>query len=176
MYQDRSDLETFTRHRPEMVAGYRENLHRFQGNHISWRSHHPRIRQHTANITLAPLNGLARPGATIDEQSRSAGKKDVKGLHLAALCTQHFSSIQLSNGPVCYEPLQLRPGRWAQGFMFRQPIDEISCYHRRALSRSEAELFPNNISDGKCGGDFAMGMTGNGYGLSVSPEPTSLAS
>jgi len=132
-----------------MVAGYSENFQRFQGTRISWRSHEPRIRQHTGNISLAPLNDLVRPGTTIDEQSQSPGKNDVKSLHLATLHTQHFACIQLSNGPVCYQPLQLRPGRRAQGFVFRQPIDKISCYHWRAISQSEEELSPNNISDGK---------------------------
>src|SRR5260370_29905642 len=102
MYQDRSDFETLSRHRPGMVAGYSENFQRFQGTRISWRSHEPRIRQHTGNISFAPLNDLVRPGTTIDEQSQSPGQNDVKSLHLATLHTQHFASIQLSNGPVCY--------------------------------------------------------------------------
>ena len=69
-----------------MVTGYSENFRRFQGTHISWRSHEPRIRQHTGNISRAPLNDLVRPGTTIDEQSQSPAKNDVKSLHLDSLC------------------------------------------------------------------------------------------
>jgi hypothetical protein len=34
----------------------------------------------------APLNDLVRPGTTIDEQSQSPAKNDVKSLHLDSLC------------------------------------------------------------------------------------------
>ena len=173
MYQDRSDFETLLRHRPEMVARYNENFQRFQGSRIPWRGHEPRIRQHTGNISFTPLNDLVRPSTTIDEQSQSPGKNDVKSLHLATFHTQHFASIQLSNGPVCCQPLELRPGRWAQGFVSRQPIDKILCYHWRAISQSEEELLPNNISDGKL--DFALRVAGNlaiGEIVIVSPTKT----
>jgi hypothetical protein len=86
-----------------------------------------------------PLNGFVRPGPAIDEQSHPSGKNDVKGFHRVILATEHIASIQLAHGSVGYQPLQLRAGRCAQGSMFSQPIDEVSCYHRLSLSKAGAD-------------------------------------
>ena len=129
MYQGRSNCATLLRHCLEMAAEYGENFRWFQGDHISWRSYHPRIRQHTSDIPWIPLNGFVWPGATIDEQSQSSGKNDVKSIHRVTLHTQHVAGIQLQDGSVSCQPLQLRPGRGAEGLMFSQSIDEVSCTH-----------------------------------------------
>ncbi len=147
MYQDRSDLETLFRHRPEVGTGYSENLRRFQGNRIPRRAHEARIRQQAGNISSTPLHDLVEPRATIHEQGQSPGKDNIKSFHLGALQTQHFSSIQLSKGPMRGEPLQLRLGRAAQRFVFRQPLDEILFCQWIAISWGRAEGLPNKISD-----------------------------
>jgi hypothetical protein len=85
-----------------------------------------------------PLNGFVRPGPAIDEQSQPSGKNDVKGLHRVIFATQNVAGIQVAHGSVGYQPRQLRSGRCAQGSMFSQPIDEVSCYHRLSLSKAEA--------------------------------------
>jgi hypothetical protein len=85
-----------------------------------------------------PLNGFVRPGPAIDEQGQPAGKNDVKGLYRVILATEHVAGIQPAHGSVGYQPLQLCAGRCAQGSVFSQPIDQVSCYHRLNISKLEA--------------------------------------
>jgi hypothetical protein len=76
-----------------MFAGYGENFDRFQGTHVCWRSHHPRIRQHTGNISTTPLNDFGRAGTTIGKQGQVPGKNDVKALYRVTLPAQHVAGI-----------------------------------------------------------------------------------
>src|ERR1700734_2437477 len=79
--QSRSDLATLAHHLRKMLTRYSENLRGLLGARISRRSHETRIRQHTRNISRTPLNEFGWPRTTINEQSHSPGKNDVKEPH-----------------------------------------------------------------------------------------------
>jgi hypothetical protein len=96
-----------------------------------------------------PLEEFAGPGATVDEQSQPAGKDDVETFDLAALRAYNFAGTQLPDGPVGRQPLQLGTWRGAEGFMFRQPIDEILSDHRRDISQSEPDYCLTTYQRGK---------------------------
>ena len=78
-----------------------------------------------------------------------AGENDVETLDLAALPAQQLAGTQLPDGTVGDQPFQLGAGRGAEGFMFRQPIDEILCYHRRDISQSKPDYCLTTYQRGK---------------------------
>jgi len=111
---------------PEMVAGIARESPPVPGQSHLLAESPPRIRQDTANITLAPLKALL--ARRHDRRTKPfARKKDVKGSTWRpfVLNTSPYSAFEWIR---VLRALQLRRAL-AQGFMFRQPIDEISCYH-----------------------------------------------
>jgi len=76
------------------------------------------------------------PGATVHEDGDITCQDDEEIDYRHALLADHFSLVEVSQGPVSGQPLKLVPRRPADGPVRGKAVDEIGCGHVMTLSQN----------------------------------------